>query len=91
MAGDRPGEGGYSVNFVSEVYVPNSKSVVHFLLIDFGGGSSCSCSCSCCSCCDRGKTKSTPCPCDLDWNVLGLEFDNRRETPKGKIVKLEVG
>ena len=64
MAGDRPGVGGYGVNFVSEVYVPNSKSVVHFLLVDFGGGS-CYCSCSC-SCCDRRKTKSNPCPTHLD-------------------------
>ena len=44
-----------------------------FLVVDFGGG----CSSSCCSCCDRGKTKSTPCPFDLDWNGLGLEFDNK--------------
>ena len=52
--------------------MPNFKSVVYFLVVDFGEG----CSCSCCrSCCDRGKTKSTPCPFDLDWNGLGLEFD----------------
>ena len=24
------------LNFVSQVYVPNSKSVVHFLMVDFG-------------------------------------------------------
>ena len=28
---------------MSSVYVPNSKSVVHFVLVDFGGGSSCCC------------------------------------------------
>ena len=39
---------------MSSVYVPNSKSVVHFVLVDFGGCSSCSC-----CCCDRGKTKLT--------------------------------
>ena len=45
-----------------------SKSVVHFLLVHFGGG-------SCCGC-DRWKTKSTPCLTDLNWTVeLGLEFD----------------
>ena len=51
--------------------MPNFKSVVYFLVVDFGEG----CSCSCRSCCDRGKTKSTPCLFDLDWNGLGLEFD----------------
>ena len=50
--------------------MPNIRSVVHFLVVDFGGG----CRRSSCSC-DRGKTKSTPCPLDLDWNGLGLEFD----------------
>ena len=35
--------------------MPNFLSVDDFLVIDFGGGSSCSCSSSC----DRGKTKST--------------------------------
>ena len=50
---------------MSKVYVPNSKSVVLFVLVDFGGGSSS----SCCCCCDRGKTKSTPCPFDLDRNL----------------------
>ena len=55
--------------------MPNFKSVVYFLVVDFGGGCSSSSSSSCCSCCDRGKTKSTPCPFDLDWNGLGLEFD----------------
>ena len=53
MAGDHPGDGGWGLNFVSEVFVPNSKSVVHFILVDFGGGCSC-------SSCDRFKTKSTP-------------------------------
>ena len=53
--------------------MPNFKSVVYFLVVDFGGG--CSSSSSSCSC-DRGKTKSTPSPFDLDWNGLGLEFDN---------------
>ena len=41
--------------------MPNFKSVVHFLLVDFGGG----------SCCDMGKTKSTP-----SLTKLRLEFDN---------------
>ena len=50
--------------------MPNFKTVVHFLLVDFGGG--CSSCCSCCSCCDRGKTKSTP-----SLTRLRLEFDNR--------------
>ena len=40
--------------------MPNFKSVVHFLLVDCGGG----------SCCDRGKTKSTP-----SLTKLRLEFD----------------
>ena len=26
------------VSFVSLVYMPNTKSVAHFLLVDFGGG-----------------------------------------------------
>ena len=52
--------------------MPNFKSVVYFLVVDFGEG----CRRSCCCCCDRGKTKSTPSPFDLDWNGLGLEFDN---------------
>ena len=26
------------VSFVSSVYVPNTKSVAYFLLVDFGGG-----------------------------------------------------
>ena len=56
---------------MSSVFVPNSKSVFHFVLVDFGEGSSCSC---CCCCCDRGKTKSTPCPTmtellSLDWSL----------------------
>ena len=50
--------------------MPNFKSVVYFLVVDFGEG------CSSRSCCDRGKTKSTPCPFNLDWDGLGLEFDN---------------
>ena len=54
--------------------MPNFKSVVYFLVVDFGGG------CSSCSC-DRGKTKSTPSPFDLDWNGLGLEFDNINALP----------
>ena len=43
--------------------MPNFKSVVHFLLVDFGEG--------CCYLlsCDGGKTKSTPSPTDLDWTV----------------------
>ena len=49
--------------------MPNFRSVVHFLLIDFGGGSSSCCSSSC----DRGKTKSTP-----SLTRLRLEFDNKK-------------
>ena len=52
--------------------MPNSKSVVHLPLVDFGEGSSSSCSC----CCDRRKTKSTPYPSDLaHTDGLGLEYD----------------
>ena len=47
--------------------MPNSRPLVQFYPVDFGGG---------CSSCDRGKTKSTPCPFGFDWNGLGLEFDN---------------
>ena len=50
------------------VYMSNFRLLVHPLLIDFGGGSSCSC-----SCCDRGKTYSTPSPktefWTLDWSL----------------------
>ena len=54
--GDRPSMALHLVLiFLNFVSVPNLKSVVHFLLIDFAGGSS-----SSCSSCDRGKTKSTP-------------------------------
>ena len=49
--------------------MPNFKSVVYFLVVDFGEG------CSRSSSWDRGKTKSTPSPFDLDWNGLGLKFD----------------
>ena len=52
--------------------MPNFESVVYFLVVDFGWG----CRSSRSSCCDRGKTKSTPSPFDLNWNGLGLEFDN---------------
>ena len=51
ILGNYPGDGGYGLNIVSYVFVPNSKSVVHFVLVDFGGG----CSCSSCCCCDMGK------------------------------------
>ena len=40
--------------------MPNFKSVVYFLVVDFGGG--CRSSSSSSSSCDRGKTKSTPSP-----------------------------
>ena len=50
------------VSFVSSVYVPNTKSVAHCLLVDFGEG-------YLVTCCDRGKTKSTPSPTDLDCTV----------------------
>ena len=71
MGGDRPGDGGKGLIFVSLVYALNFMSVVYFLVVDFRGG----CSSSRSSSCDRGKTKSTPSPFDLDWNGLGLEFD----------------
>ena len=41
--------------------MPNFKSVVYFLVVDFGGGRR-----SSSSSCDRGKTKSTPSSIDLD-------------------------
>ena len=50
----------------------NFKSVVYFLVVDFGEGEGC-----CSRSCDRWKTKSTHGPFDLDWNELGLEFDNK--------------
>ena len=45
--------------------MPNFKSVLHFLLEDFGEGYLL----VVVSCCDGGKTKSTPCPTDLDCTV----------------------
>ena len=36
ILGNYPGDGGYGLNIVSYVFVPNSKSVVHFVLVDFG-------------------------------------------------------
>ena len=38
MVGDHPWLLSPGVSFVSSVYVPNTKSVAHFLLVDFGGG-----------------------------------------------------
>ena len=39
MVGDHPWQlPPPGVSFVSSVYVPNTKSVAHFLLVDFGGG-----------------------------------------------------
>ena len=49
-----------------QVYVPNSRPVVHILSKDFGEGYSC---CCCCCCCDRGKTKSTPSPKIEVWTL----------------------
>ena len=54
---------------MSKLFVPTPKSVVHFVLVYFGEGSSCSS-----SSCDRGKTKSNPCPTwtglmSLDWSL----------------------
>ena len=46
--------------------MPNFKSVVYNLVVDFGGGCRRS-SCSSSSSFDRGKTKSTPC---LTWTEL---------------------
>ena len=47
------------------VYVSNLRLLGCFILVYFGGGSSCSC------CSDRGKTKSTPSPrlWTLDWSL----------------------
>ena len=45
--------------------VPNFKSAVQFLLVDFGEGYLL----VVVSCCDGGKTKSTPSPSDLDSTV----------------------
>ena len=44
--------------------MPNFKSVVHFLLVDFGRVKL-----LVVLTCDGGKTKSTPSPTDLDWTV----------------------
>ena len=44
--------------------MPNFKSVVHFLLVDFGGDYL-----LLVVTCDGGKTKSTPSPTDLDCTV----------------------
>ena len=45
--------------------MPNFKSAVHFLLVDFGEGYFLLLVVSC----DRGKKKSTPSPTDLDCTV----------------------
>ena len=51
--------------------MPNFKSVVHFLLVDFGGGYLLVVTC----CCDGGKT---PSPDRLGlYCQTGLEFDNK--------------
>ena len=56
--------------------MPNSKSVLHFLLVDFDGGS-----CYLLVSCDRGKIKSTSSPTDLNWTGrLGLELGKIVET-----------
>ena len=47
--------------------MPNFKSVVHFLLVDFGEG--CYFLTYLLTSCDGGKTKSTPSPTDLDCTV----------------------
>ena len=52
--------------------MPNIKSLEYLIVVTFGEGCR-----SSCFCCDRGKTKSTPCLFDLDWNGLGLEFDQK--------------
>ena len=56
--------------------MPNFKSVVYFLVVDFGGGCRRSCCCCCCSC-DMGKTKSTPCPFDLRMDLDGVFLHTR--------------
>ena len=52
--------------------MPNFKSVVHFLLVDFGEGYLLlvvTCYLLLVTCCDGGKTKSTPSPTELDFTV----------------------
>ena len=52
--------------------MPNFKSVVLFLLVDFGEGYLLlvvTCYLLIVTCCDGGKTKSTPSPTDLDCTV----------------------
>ena len=70
--------------------MPNTKSVVHFLLVDFGGG-------YLVVTCDGGKTKSTPsltdldCTVRLDWslttnNSMGLDtMENKLERSSAKL------
>ena len=61
--------------------MPNFKSVVYFLVVDFGEG--CRSSCSSCCCCDRGKTKSTPSPktevWTLDWSLTIKAFKSEKK------------
>ena len=59
---DHPWQLAHGLNLASLVYMPNSKSVVHFLLERFWCG-------LLLSCCDGEKTKSTPSPTDLNWTV----------------------
>ena len=55
--------------------MPNFKSVLHFLLVDFGGGYL-----LLVVICDGGKTKSTPSMTDLDCTVrLGWSLTKKRE------------
>ena len=62
----------------------NFKSVVHFLLVDFGGGY------LLLTCCDGGETKSTPSPTDfdctirLDWSLTKYIIHPQPTSVKGQ-------
>ena len=59
--------------------MPNFKPVVHFLLVDFGGGYLLVTFYLLLVICDGGKTKSDPSPDLLGLDCqTGLEFDNCR-------------
>ena len=82
MVGDLPWDGGWpswewwltingtspGLNFVSQVKLPNLKSVLHFLLVDLGGGYFLLLVVV--TCCDGGKANSTGSPTDLVWTVM---------------------
>ena len=76
----------HGVSFVSLIYVPNTKSVAHFLVVDFGEG----CCCYLVSC-DGGETKSTPSPTVLDCTVrLDWSLTKRTRTAIIKIYQTQI-